>query len=78
MEQDMAEGKILHAGQSTEEVAYTLFRHIAIAEGKKIDNAEAPERKWILDTYAECLRTVRNPTSRLQKPEGAKSAAIKT
>jgi hypothetical protein len=41
-----------------EAVALRLFEIIAKHEGKS--NAGA-DRKWILDTYAECLRVVKNP-----------------
>ena len=41
-----------------EAVALRLFEIIAGHEGKS--NAGA-DRKWVLDTYAECLRVVRNP-----------------
>lgn len=49
---------------TAEEVAFKLLREVAMAEGKKLayfsGNALA-DRKWILDTYAECLMTIRAP-----------------
>lgn len=67
----MADTPVLHIGEnSPEHVAYRLFHHIAQVEGKILSQGNsAPDRKWILDTYAECLRAVKTPTSRVpQKP----------
>lgn len=58
---------------SREYIAYLLFLHIANAEGKSFEKNGngASNRKWILDTYAECLTTVGNPESRKEiKPIG--------
>jgi len=51
---------------SAEEVAYILFRHIASVERQALDpfnkvepQQAVPSRKWILDTYAQCLEVVR-------------------
>jgi len=46
---------------SPHEVAYKLLQHIAWAEKKAFavsgsHPTDAPQRKWILDTYAECLQ----------------------
>src|ERR1700732_3196468 len=46
---------------------------IAAKEGKLLDEPSGgghatADRKWLLDTYAECLRTVQNPSSR-ERPE---------
>ncbi len=52
------------SGHSPEQVAYTLLELIAYAEGKLLSGSpqgKAPDRKWILETYAECLRVVREP-----------------
>ena len=66
----MADTKVVNAGENTpEEIAFKLFREIALVENKKIiyiNGADLPNRAWILDTYAECLDTVQNPNSRLQ------------
>lgn len=57
----------VHIGEnSPEQVAFKLYREIAAAElyGSQPKN---PDRKWILDTYAECLLAVRMPANR-KKP----------
>lgn len=64
----MADAPAVHIGEnSPEEVAYKLLRTIASSEGKSLgsnlDKATA-ERKWLLDTYAECLLTVKQPQMR--------------
>jgi hypothetical protein len=50
---------------SPEAVALRLFEIIAANERKILSNSTAADanadRKWVLDTYAECLRVVRNP-----------------
>ena len=50
---------------SREYIAYLLLLHLANIEGKSLAKGEGtPTRKWVLDTYAECLITVGNPESR--------------
>lgn len=54
-------------------VAYALLRDVAYAEQKEIvglatTSSQRPDRKWILDTYAECLRAVRAPSERTTRP----------
>jgi hypothetical protein len=49
-------------GKSPEHVAWDLFETIASAE--EMPTSGRRDRKWILDTYAECLRTVREPSKR--------------
>lgn len=43
-------------------VAYSLLASIAYAEDKRLhanaSSGQVPDRKWILDTYAECLEAV--------------------
>ena len=51
---------------SAEAIAYRLLHDIAMVEGRIFDrvpqNARSPaDRKWILDTYRECLRAVKQP-----------------
>lgn len=60
---------VVHIGEnSPEQVAYRLFENIAQIEGKKLfKGSDAPDRKWVLDTYAECLLTVENPLRRVPK-----------
>ncbi len=72
----MADDAVVHtAGNTPEQVAYKLMHDIAAIEGKALLTAtgapasgrggkELPDRKWLLDTYAECLLAVRNPDSR--------------
>jgi hypothetical protein len=58
------------AENSPEQVAYKLLQTIASNEGKSLGNspvsgAASADRKWLLDTYAECLQAVKFPTDRL-------------
>lgn len=61
----MAEsGAVVHVGEnSPEHVAYQLFCHVAAVEGVLLGRLQkdATSRKWILDTYSDCLHAVRNP-----------------
>lgn len=62
----MADAPVVHIGEnSPEEVALKLLRMIADVEKKRLFHSNEPmaDRKYILDTYAECLKAVRNPTS---------------
>ena len=61
----MTDQTIVRIGEnSPEQVAFKLMEIIAIAEGKAIKTPSKTDRKWLLDTYAECLRTVREPQGR--------------
>lgn len=52
------------AGENSPEyVACLLMKDVANAEDKHIVVGDA-DRKWILDTYAECLLLVRIPSKR--------------
>jgi hypothetical protein len=66
----MADAPVVHIGEnSPEHVAYTLLHEVARAESmalRGVDRANKPDRKWILDTYAECLQAVKLPHSRLR------------
>ncbi len=59
----MADEAVVHIGENSPEyVAYQLFRHITVTEKKatsRVGNIKA-DRKWILDTYAECLDAVKD------------------
>ncbi|MGC4408611.1 hypothetical protein D4A92_01120 [Rhizobium rosettiformans] len=65
----MADKNVVHLGEnSPEEVAFKLFATIAAVEQKSVsasdpDNLKAgwtkADRTWILQTYAECIDTVR-------------------
>jgi hypothetical protein len=55
-------GAIVPSNGSTatqEGAALVLLQLVANAESKHFDGNGA-DKKWILDTYAECLRTVRS------------------
>jgi hypothetical protein len=58
----MADAPVVHIGEnSLEYVAYRLMRDIAHVEKKKLNGIarqNPPDRKWILDTYAECRQAV--------------------
>jgi hypothetical protein len=58
-------------GSSTncpEAIAYWLLVHVAGAEGKSLSHhhikGDEADRKWILDTFAECMLAVRSPEKR--------------
>lgn len=60
----MADQPVVHIGEnSPEEVAYKLMGTIASNEGKTLrsttSGAASADRKWLLDTYTECLMAVR-------------------
>lgn len=55
---------IVHIGEnSPEQVAYKLLKTIASNEHKSLEGSMAgnasADKKWLLDTYAECLHTVK-------------------
>lgn len=66
----MAEQAVLHIGEnSPEEVAHKLFMQIASVEQKSVSMHDAgqlkagwskADREYILQTYAQCLNTVRS------------------
>lgn len=66
----MADAPAIHLGEnSPEHVAYRLLRTIASNESKTLESSTVSgrataDRKWLLDTYAECLIAVKTPTSR--------------
>lgn len=59
---------VVHIGEnSPEHVAYKLLQDVMNAENRatyKHDKRELADRKYILDTYAECLKAVRSPGQR--------------
>jgi hypothetical protein len=69
----MADAPVVHIGEnSPEQVAYRLLRDIAFVEKRALNQMDAnrtgttpADRAWILDTYRQCLRTVRG-----QSPDG--------
>jgi hypothetical protein len=56
---------IIHISEnSPEHIAYRLLERIAALEGKSFRGSPQQgrvkaDRAWVLDTYAECLETVR-------------------
>ncbi len=46
------------------EIAYHLLLHVASVEGKNINRsgtgADAADRKYVLDTFVECLKATQN------------------
>ena len=64
----MADTPIVHIGENSPEgIAYKLLVTIASNEKKMLVSTGATpataNRKWLLDTYAECILAVRNPGS---------------
>lgn len=65
----MSDSTVVHMGEnSPEQVAFKLLQIVALNERQQLQGSATatnyPDRKWLLDTYAECLRTVRDPFSR--------------
>ena len=65
----MADADALHIGEnSPEQVAFKLLYEIANVEGiemRGLSGTKKTDRKWILDTYAECIIAVfRAPQNR--------------
>ena len=61
----MAEPITIYGGQSPEEIAFKLLYAISWGENIDLEAWGKADRKWILDTYAECLQTVKNPAARI-------------
>lgn len=66
----MTDTSVFHLGESAEQVAYKLLLHVASIEKKAINSGAkegtvVPDRKWLLDAYAECLYAVHNPNVRI-------------
>jgi hypothetical protein len=61
----MADAPVVHIGENSPEyVAYLLMKDIIISvEDKRMSEVG---RKALLDIYAECLHTIRNPGTRLR------------
>ena len=66
----MSEQPTEHAGNETaESVAFRLLMLVADLESRTLHGNPAKDRtnadrKWILDTYAECLQAVKTPHER--------------
>jgi hypothetical protein len=55
------------APTTPEAVALSLLHLVARIEGKSLDKAvdgQAADRKWLLDTYADCLRATKGTRPR--------------
>ena len=69
----MADQPVVHVGEnSPEQVAFKLMLNIARVEGRVLQRnpeggQETASKEWILDTYAECLRIVKNPIKETKK-----------
>ncbi len=60
--------------QSPEDVALKLLYVVSWGENIDLEAWGKADRKWILDTYAECLQTVRDPAARLSRSESDPAA----
>jgi hypothetical protein len=67
----MSDAPVVFIGEnSPEQIAFKLLTIIAANEGKTFEKVAggtataSADRKWLLDTYAECLQTVSNPGGR--------------
>jgi hypothetical protein len=57
-------------GGSTERVAYQLLQDVMRAEGRALfdsDKTKKVDRKYLLDTYAECILAVARPLRRVDE-----------
>ncbi len=63
--------------QSQEDVAFKLLYLVAWGENIDLEAWGKADRDWILGTYAECLRTVKNPDSRAPVPRTPPAAPQK-
>jgi hypothetical protein len=71
----MADTPVVNIGENSPEyVAYLLLQECAKAEKMVLRNLPFSQpsgettRKWILDTYAECLKAVRGGRNFLKQP----------
>ena len=58
---------LMHFMNSPEQVAFRPLYEIANVEGiemRGLSGTKKTDRKWILDTYAECIIAVRAPQNR--------------
>lgn len=61
----MADPIDVHSGASAEEIAFKLLYAVSWSENIDLEGWAKTNRKWILDTYAECLMAVKEPAARL-------------
>jgi hypothetical protein len=53
-------------GKSEAEIAYMLFRDVAVVEGKSLhQGVNAADRAYIIKTFAECMAVVKYPQNHL-------------
>jgi hypothetical protein len=52
-------------GQSPEDVALKLLYLVSWGENIDLEAWGKADRRWILDTYAECLLAVQDPAARV-------------
>jgi hypothetical protein len=66
----MAEAAGVHIVENSPEyVAFKLLQEIAAVEGRAIRGIQGDKRanrKWILDTYAQCIAVVRGQPTRVE------------
>lgn len=65
----MADAPVVQMGESREQVAFKLLELVAGSEkvllrGSPASGWESATREYVLDTYAECLKTVMQPFDR--------------
>jgi hypothetical protein len=74
----MADSIDVPGGHSPEDIAFKLLYAISWSENIDLEGWGKTDRKWILDTYAECLLAVKNPAERMAQAPVRASAAPKT
>jgi hypothetical protein len=57
------------SGKSAHETALALLHIVASVEGRDLGKVDAAGRVWVLDTFAECLKTVWAPDERLKRAD---------
>ncbi len=45
-------------GDSPQAVAFAMLEAMAMNEGKPLGTGKSPDKKWLLETYKECLSAV--------------------
>jgi hypothetical protein len=74
-EKEMADSINIYGGTIVEDVAYKLLYAVAWAENIDLEGWGKTDRKWILNTYAECLLSVQNPAQRMTSPPASAPSA---
>ena len=65
-------GAIVFNAYSPEKVALELVQMLSHIERKSLHSGppsgwEGADRKWLLDTYSECILAIRDPVERLSR-----------